>query len=81
MEEKYNRMCQCVNDLTSEIAKLKDLYDSLNENYKLVVKANDKYFNGIQEVIKILKNDPEYEKIGSHEAKRKLIELVGVESL
>ena len=81
MEEKYNRMCEVVNDLTSEISKLKDLYEALNENYKLVVKANDKYFNGIQEVIKILKNDPEYEKIGSHEAKRKLIELVGVESL
>ena len=81
MEEKYNRMCECVNELISEIARLKDLYDSLNENYKLVVESNQKYFNGIQEVLKILKNDPEYEKIGSHEAKRKLIELVGVESL
>ena len=47
----------------------------------MLVEVNNKYFNGIQEVIKILKNDPEYEKIGSHEAKRKLIELVGVESL
>lgn len=67
--------------VVAELSKYEKLYSDLEENYKLVVKANDKYFNGIQEVIKILKNDPEYEKIGSHEAKRKLIELVGVESL
>ena len=70
-----------LNKVITELNNIKKLYLMLEDNYKMVVKSNQKYFNGIQEVIKILNNDPEYDKLGSHEAKRKLIELVGVESL
>lgn len=67
--------------LETDCYRIKASYENLKIDFNMLVEANNKYFNGIQEVIKILKNDPEYEKIGSHEAKRKLIELVGVESL
>ena len=69
------------NNLQKDYFRIKASYENLKIDFKMLVEVNNKYFNGIQEVIKILKNDPEYEKIGSHEAKRKLIELVGVESL